>query len=355
MSVGNPSQNKFIFYIAKNYSIPIFIPIEEHLKRTGQAYAFYVSQKVKNNFPKEWDRGKILSTLNSAKKFNADFVLCSGNFVDFRIPGIKVQLFHGLGIEKEAHFKIRHFFDIYLTSGPYVTKRFKEMQEKNPYFLILETGWPKIDYILNYPKQDIKNLDLPSGKKIILYAPTFSSKHESATELLDIIPKIIKDDEFWLFKFHELMDAECIKRFKNIAPHKGKVLQNVEITPYLHAADVMVSDTSSVVYEFMALDKPVVTFRTQGREDKGLNILDVKELRPALDKCLQNPEEFKENRHKHLAEINPALDGKISENIINYLATVKQAHQFPIKGKPVNLFRKAQIIYHSWFKKGYLR
>jgi CDP-Glycerol:Poly(glycerophosphate) glycerophosphotransferase len=355
MSVQNTSQNKFIFYIAKNYSIPIFIPLAQYLEITGHAYCFYVSDKVKNNFPKEWDCRKILPTIKSAKNFKADFVLCSGNFVDFRIPGIKVQLFHGLGIEKESHFKIRHFFDIYLTSGPYVTQRFEQLQKENPYFLVKETGWPKIDYILNYPKPALDQLNLPAQKKIILYAPTFSTQHESASGIMETIPKIIKKDEFWLFKFHELMDPKSIELYKNIDPSKGKVLLNAEITPYLHAADVMVSDTSSVVYEFMALDKPVVTYRTQGREDKGLNILDVNELRPALDKCLQHPKIFKENRLKHLAEINPVLDGKISANIINYLTSVGQEHRFPKKGKPFNLFRKAQIIYHSWFKKGYLR
>lgn len=47
-------------------------------------------------------------------------VLCPGNFVDFRLPGIKVELFHGIGIEKPSHYKIRRFFDLYLTSGPVV-------------------------------------------------------------------------------------------------------------------------------------------------------------------------------------------------------------------------------------------
>jgi len=267
-----------------------------------------------------------------------------------------VQLFHGLGVEKEVHYKIRHFFDIYLTSGPFVTNRFEMIQNKNPYFLIVETGWPKIDYILNYDSKNIREkLGLPSEKKIILYAPTFSTKHESATALLDIIPKIMKDGELWLFKFHELMDIEVIKKFQDIDTEKGKVLQNVEITPYLHASDVMISDTSSVIYEFMVLDKPIITYHTQGREDKGINILEPKELRAALDRSLDKPQELHENRKRHLKEINPAIDGKISENIIKKLEAIKVEEEFPKKGKPLNLFRKTQMVYHSVLKKGYLR
>jgi CDP-glycerol glycerophosphotransferase (TagB/SpsB family) len=354
MPVQKIKQFKYIFYISKNYSIPVFIPLLKYLESTGHSYRFYISNKVKKKFPQEWDSKKILPSLKEAIKFNPDFVLSTGNFVDFRIPGIKVQLFHGLGVEKDAHFKIRHFFDIYLTSGPYVTTRFKQLQKKHKYFIVKETGWPKIDYILDYPKKELEKLKLPDTKKIILYAPTFSSKHESASALLDIIPYIIKDNEFWLFKFHELMDKSVIKKVENMDISQVKVLGNTDITPYFHAADVLISDTSSVVYEFMVLDKPIITYRTQAREDKALNITDPNMLREVLDRSLQKPKELSSIREKHLQEINPYLDGKISQNVFKTLEEIIISKQ-KIKRKPLNVFRKIQIVYHSLFREGYLR
>jgi len=347
---------RYLFYIAKAYSIPVIKPLVSRLEIEGKEYGFYVSDNAARNFPDEWDRSRIFKNLKQAKKFSPDFVLCPGNFVDFRIPGIKVQLFHGLGVEKAVHYDIRHFFDIYLTSGPYVTERFDVLRRKYKYFILLERGWPKVDYIVNYPSENLKQkLNIPDGKKIILYAPTFSTKHESATALLDSIPEMMKDDEFWLFKFHELMDNDIVKRFEKIDSQKSTVLQNAEITPYLHTADVMISDTSSVIYEFMILDKPVITFRTQARKDKGIDITEPAELRPALDRCLENPQEFQELRKKHLLEINPSLDGRISERVIKELEDIKLNNLLAGKRKPVNLFRKMQIIYHGIFRKGYLR
>lgn len=347
---------KYLFYIAKAYSIPIIQPLIQYLDGQGADYRFYVSDKVRERKPDSWHDDKILTRLKDAKRYTPDFVLCPGNFVDFRIPGRKIQLFHGLGVEKDVHYKIRHFFDVYLTSGPYVTERFKNLQDKYGDFLICETGWPKIDYILNYPAENIRQeLNLPDNKKIILYAPTFSTKHESASMLTDIIPKIMKDDEFWIFKFHELMDPEVIKVYQALDKSKALVLKDAEITPYLHASDVMISDTSSVIYEFMVLDKPIITFRTQARPDKGIDIIGADELKTALDRCFNNPDEFKENRHRNLKEINPYLNGKISKQVFNELETIYNDNIKPRKKKPLNLFRKIQVIYHGIFRKGYLR
>jgi CDP-ribitol ribitolphosphotransferase len=347
---------KYLFYIAKAYSIPIIQPLAVYLDSQGIDYRFYVSDKVRERKPENWQDSKVLTQLRDAKRFHPDFVLCPGNFVDFRIPGLKVQLFHGLGVEKAVHYKIRHFFDVYLTSGPFVTKKFEQLQQKHKYFLIRETGWPKIDYILNYPSEGIREkLEIPADKKIVLYAPTFSTSHESATALTKIILKIMKEDEFWIFKFHELMDPELLKEYKSLDQNKAQVLVDAEITPYLHAADVMISDTSSVIYEFMVLDKPIITFRTQARKDKGIDIQVPEELRSALDRCFSDRNEFKENRKRNLEEINPYLDGKISERVFKNLGKIYRDNEKAQKKKPLNLFRKMQVIYHGVFKKGYLR
>ena len=347
---------KYIFYIAKAYSIPIIQPLAEYLDKQGSDYRFYVSEKVYKRRPESWDENKILLRLKDARNYKPDFVLCPGNFVDFRIPGLKVQVFHGLGVEKDVHYKIRHFFDIYLTSGPYVTERYKNLQDKYGYFLIRETGWPKIDYILNYPAGNIpKDLNLPEDKKVILYAPTFSTQHESVSSLTDVIPQIMKDDEFWIFKFHELMDPDLIKDYQALDKLKALVLVDAEITPYLHASNVMISDTSSVIYEFMVLDKPIITYKTQARQDKGIDIKKPDELRIALDRSFANPDEFKKNRRRNLEEINPYLDGKISERVFRELQAILEQNIRAKKRKPFNMFRKLQVIYHGIFRKGYLR
>ncbi len=346
---------KIILYIAKKYSIPIYKPLVTFLDSSEHNYAFYLSDKVKRDFPKDWNKDKILNNLRAAKEYQADFVLSSGNFVDFRINGIKVQIFHGLGVEKPAHFKIRHFFDLYLTSGPFVTKKFMELRKKyHDYFEVRETGWLKIDYILSFDKNKYNyDFKIPTAKKIILYAPTFSNKMQSASDMIGKLNNLIADDEFWILKFHELMDKEVISHFKK--QKNVLIIDSYDITPFLHLADIMISDTSSVVYEFMALNKPVITINTLSRKDKGFNVLKIEDVREKIAILKKNSQILTPNIKKNLAEVNPYLDKQIASRTISVLEEILKENNLPKKNKPFNLFRKSQIIYHSIFKKGYMR
>lgn len=345
---------KILFYISKKYSLPIIEPIIKYLETTDHEFAFFTSKKVRKELSPDLMLNKLLQDINETKKFSPDFVIVPGNFVDFRIPGIKVQIFHGLGVEKASHFKIRHFFDVYCTSGPFVTNKYEKFQKRKRYFLVKETGWPKIDHIINYPANNLRDkFNLPKDKKVILFAPTHSKKMQSAESLLPIIPDIINEDEIWFLKFHELMNKEIRDSIKN--SNNIRIINDYDITPYLHLADILITDTSSVAYEFMILDKPIVTYKTQSRKTKGIDITQPSQLREAIDRSLSDPQEFHQNRINHIAEINPYIDGKISENLISTLEKIVNNKELQGKSKPVNLFRKLQILYHEKFKKGYLR
>ena len=350
---------KYLFYISKFYSIPIVQPLMEYLDASKvNDYVIMVSRKVNQRLKDEniWQDKDIITTVQEGKEFNPDYCLSPGNYVDFRLPGLKVEIFHGIGIEKESHYEIRHFFDVYLTSGPIVTERFNKLQQRYGYFLVKETGWPKMDYIMSYPHEKIREkFNFPAYKKIILYAPTFSDKLQSADELLPVIPGIINADEIWIIKFHEFMDKKIIESIENSGNENIKIVDTYDITPYLYIADVMVSDTSSVIYEFMALDKPVITYRTSSRTDKGIDIQNPVELRTALDRTFADPGEYSALRKGHLSEVNPYLDGMISQRIVYTLDSIMINNEIPEKKKPLNLFRKLRILFHEKFRRGHLK
>lgn len=346
---------KFLFYLAKLYSIAIIRPLTELLDSEGRDFALYVSERVASRLPDDMRSKKVFTRLKDAIDYKPDYVIVPGNFVDFRISGVKVQIFHGLGVEKDAHFKIRGFFDVYLTSGPYVTQRYNKQRQYNPYYDVIETGWLKIDSIVKYKPDNIHSrMGIPAGRKVILYAPTFSRSMESAAELASVIPGIIREDEFWLLKFHQLMPKELIEPFKCLDSSQAMIIDDDDITMCLHASDILISDTSSVVYEFYALDKPVITYKAVARQDKALDICTPDALRDAIDRCFSRSHDYKPARDKAMVEVNPYLDGSIARRTLDALDSLDPG-TFPRKGKPLNLFRKAQVLYHSIGKKGYLR
>lgn len=339
---------KYLFYLLNEYSIPVIKPMVEYLNHNhkNDLYKFSVAPKLENKVKKIWGANNCLSTLNEIKDYSPNFVISAENYIDFRIPGIKVQIFHGVGVEKKSHFIIRHFYDVYLTSGPYVTKRFNKLAEQYSYFKVIETGWPKFDHILNYSTTPLQ-ISKQNKKKYILYAPTFSRRMQSAYVLANTIIKEKKEDEIWLIKFHELMSPNLIELFKEAENETLKIIYDSDITPYLHLADVMVSDTSSVVYEFLSLDKPVITFKSIGNLSKGINIKKAEDLRKTLDLVLQNPDINREERTKMLLQVNPYLDGKVSKRVFDALVKINKSGLQTKKEKPLNLFRKAKILYKN--------
>ncbi len=56
-----------------------------------------------------------------------------------------------------------------------------------------------------------------------------------------------------------------------------------------------------------------------------------------------------------MEEVNPYLDGKIAERVFINLVKIKENNEIPKKKKPLNLFRKARILYLERTKKGYFK
>jgi len=175
-----------------------------------------------------------------------------------------VQISHGLAGEKSGHFRIREYFDLYLTQGPYFTDKFVALSKIDKNFKVVQTGWCKLDKLFKNNK-DIKKIKSQlliqhKARHIVLYAPTFSPSLTSSVKLIDTINRLANTDNIVVvIKFHDLMDKDIIEDYTKLNNQNIIISKIKDISPLLLLADIMISDTSSVLYEFMLLDKPVVT------------------------------------------------------------------------------------------------
>ena len=154
--------------------------------------------------------------------------------------------------------------------------------------------------------------------KIILYAPTFSPSLTSAPYLFEEIKKLATNKEYLIvIKFHDLMAKDLIEKYQVLAEITNNILfvEERNIIKYLLIADLMISDTSSVVYEFLLLDKPVITFKNNSTSFDWENSLTYDFV---LEKVKLNLTEdpFHKKRKVIVDQYHPYKDGNSAERMV---------------------------------------
>lgn len=311
---------KFTLFCQNPYAFGILEPIMQVLKERGDNYLWFLTPNLTEKFPLKHE--PHTSDLEELSAYESDAILCPGNEVPHYLRGVKVQIFHGLAGEKKGHFKIRHYFDLYLTQGPYFTRKFNRLKRRYRNFEVMETGWPKLDIYgkdaEKYKAEKQRLLEEHAATKVLLYAPTFSPSLTSAPFLLKEIDRLAENKEYLvLIKFHDLMDPELIVQYKELATKKENILfkEDPNIVKFLLMADLMISDTSSVVYEFLLLNKPVITYRNTSKR-----ILwdDQKEYSGLAERVAENLErdEYKQERQIVIEEYHPYNDGLSAQRMV---------------------------------------
>jgi hypothetical protein len=328
------------------YSFGILEPIMQVLKEKNYEFIWFVRTAILEKFPYQDQR--FTSKIEDLVHFNSDAIFVPGNEVPHYLRGVKTQVFHGLAGEKKGHFRIRNYFDLYLTQGPYFTRWFSKAANKHKDFSVVETGWPKLDiYGKELHKYDLDKLSLLkkySAKKIILYAPTFSPSLTSAPHLLSQIEELALEKEYLIvIKFHDLMAKNLIDSYKKLSMSFKNVLfiEERNIIKYLLIADLMISDTSSVVYEFLLLDKPVITFKNNSLAINWDNLLSFNGLVKSVARnLLEDP--FKEQRLKILKEYHPYTDGNSAKRMVEAVEVYIKRNGVPEK-RLISWFRRYKI------------
>ncbi len=322
---------KAVLFCKNPYAFGIMLPLFDELKAQGHEIIWYIPDELKSKCPERIMQWAHCNSMIELMRFNADVNFVPGNEIPHFLPGLKVQIFHGFAGEKKGHFRIRHYFDLYLTQGPYFTERFNQLAAKHKNFDVAETGWCKLDILYKNGELDTAK----NSKKHILYAPTFSPRLTSGEKYMGEIEKLCANKDFEVhIKFHDLMNKELVEKYHQLANRIDNlsISNEANILPLMKRCDLMISDTSSVVYEFLLLDKPIVTLETTSKHIRWDDIDLSKNLKAVVENNLEN-DPYQAERKWFIDNYHPYTDGQSSARMIKAAKDYIDLHGVPQQRK----------------------
>ena len=262
------------------YYWPNFLPVVQEMLKRG-TYDIYVSMPIRSILLQE----NILS--NACKSAKVTFLsaetedkrikkLNDENF-DIIIVGnvgqlnkisssraLVVMVYHGIGLKQSYYTDIDPRVDIRSVES---VARFNELKSQGHENIVL-TGYTKLDRLVNFSNPEIKfknqKLEIDPDKKSVLYAPSFyptsiDKLHPYLLELSQDHNIIIKLHGFgWEQKKYQYQNSLCSELSKKSNSIHLLHNEDYDIIPYYLCADILISDISSTLFEYLPMDKPII-------------------------------------------------------------------------------------------------
>ena len=159
------------------------------------------------------------------------------------------------------------------------------------------------------------------------------------------LTKFVKEkDVLLLLKFHPLTSQELKDEYRLLAEKTDGMIwvDDYTVTKYMLMSDVMISDTSSTIYEFLLLDKPVITLRAASKDFFWHNMQSPDELCDVFDDVIAN-DSMKSRRQWIIDNYDPHLDGLVAHRMLEGARDYIQRHGVPPYRK-LNIWRKYTSI-----------
>ena len=211
--------------------------------------------------------------------------------IDLKIEG------NALASQKKSHKMYlldAKGYDFFVSPSAFCTKVFTtafgldQLHKEN---ILIETGYPRNDYLINYSKEDVthikQRLNIPTDKKVILYAPTWRDNQHTlgVGNTLDVenhfskFMQTISDDYVIIMRLHYLVASKI-----NLSGYEGKVFnysQLDDVNLLYVISDILITDYSSVFFDYANLHRPIL-FYMYDLDDYQNNVrdfyIDLKEL-----------------------------------------------------------------------------
>lgn len=227
------------------------------------------------------------SQIDELKKYNLPYILLDTPEADYEIAIAKyiifdqgnytylpplhndqktVQLWHGVGLKKMS--KMNNItYDYFISTSEWTNDtNFRDIFLAKKF---LNLGYPRNDIFyrdedeldLLFCDKDIYKIVKNTQKKVILYMPTHRESRKTMELDLELLNNhLLKTDAIFIIKLHpfalEFYSSGSSNSYSNIYFHSA----DGDIYPVLKYVDILVSDYSSIVYDFLLLDRNIIFY-----------------------------------------------------------------------------------------------
>ena len=163
-------------------------------------------------------------------------------------------------------------YDYFISPSEFCTEKFTSafnLKELGKEKIIIETGYPRNDILINYKPERINEIKYKYGidpdKKIILYAPTFrDNRHDGSGYVYDTHLDFDKlryelgQDYIILFRAHYFVANQF-----NFEKYNGFVYDMSrldDINELYLISDLLITDYSSVFFDYANLERPILFY-----------------------------------------------------------------------------------------------
>ena len=281
LKASNCKMRKILFETHHLYYLPNFFPIVDEFRKRGNydiqiSMPQYINTRERDLFKSACDN-LDLSIINAEDEESRIEKILSIQF-DVIIVGnvgqlnklvsdstLAVMVYHGIGLKQSYYKDIDERLNIRAVESE---SRYHKLIDKSDPGNLALTGFTKLDPLYDLNDNDIQAIKNKVGIKndlpIILYAPTFyPTSFDNIYQELEFISSeyniIFKLHNFsWFqdrFKYQSEISRKLESRNENIYLLDSSVF---DILPYYKIADVLVSDISSTLFEYLPIDRPII-------------------------------------------------------------------------------------------------
>jgi len=182
-----------------------------------------------------------------------------------RSVGKVVQVFHGVSFKNLGVREKYLQFDHLCLAGRYHAGAYRKQGFVRKPGQCLITGVPKMDALVS-GKLDraalLGRYGMDPSRPTVLYAPTGSRYNSMETMGKRVLGEIARAGKWnLLVKLHDHPKDTSIDWAAEVAAletDRLRLVRDPDVVPYLHAADLLLTDASSVSVEYTLMDRPIV-------------------------------------------------------------------------------------------------